>query len=154
LTENSLEIKVDKWTFRVPKDRFYNENDCWAKLDGNIATVGITDFLQNMVGDVIYVELPTLGTTIGQFDEVGSFESVKTVLDLLSPVAGVVKEINAQLKQKPELVNQDPHGNGWFVKIEVKDFETDKENLLSPDAYFVVLKQKIERERSKLKSIK
>jgi glycine cleavage system H protein len=154
LTENSLEIKVDKWTFRVPKDRFYNENDCWAKLDGNIATVGITDFLQNMVGDVIYVELPTLGTTIGQFDEVGSFESVKTVLDLLSPVAGVVKEINAQLKQKPELVNQDPHGNGWFVKIEVKDFETDKENLLSPDAYFAVLKQKIERERSKLKSIK
>jgi len=154
LTENSLEIKVDKWTFRVPKDRFYNENDCWAKLDGNIATVGITDFLQNMVGDVIYVELPTLGTTVGQFDEVGSFESVKTVLDLLSPVAGVVKEINAQLKQKPELVNQDPHGNGWFVKIEVKDFETDKENLLSPDAYFAVLKQKIERERSKLKSIK
>lgn len=154
MTENSLEIKVDKWTFRVPKDRFYNENDCWAKLDGNIATVGITDFLQNMVGDVIYVELPTLGTTVGQFDEVGSFESVKTVLDLLSPVAGVVKEINAQLKQKPELVNQDPHGNGWFVKIEVKDFETDKENLLSPDAYFAVLKQKIERERSKLKSIK
>jgi glycine cleavage system H protein len=154
LTENSLEIKVDKWTFRVPKDRFYNENDCWAKLDGNIATVGITDFLQNMVGDVIYVELPTLGTTVGQFDEVGSFESVKTVLDLLSPVAGVVKEINEQLKQKPELVNQDPHGNGWFVKIEVKDFETDKENLLSPDAYFAVLKQKIERERSKLKSIK
>ena len=154
MTENSLEIKVDKWTFRVPKDRFYNENDCWAKLDGNIATVGITDFLQNMVGDVIYVELPTLGTTVGQFDEVGSFESVKTVLDLLSPVAGVVKEINEQLKQKPELVNQDPHGNGWFVKIEVKDFETDKENLLSPDAYFAVLKQKIERERSKLKSIK
>ena len=154
MTENSLEIKVDKWTFRVPKDRFYNENDCWAKLDGNIATVGITDFLQNMVGDVIYVELPTLGTTVGQFDEVGSFESVKTVLDLLSPVAGVVKEINAQLKQKPELVNQDPHGNGWFVKIEVKDLETDKENLLSPDAYFAVLKQKIERERSKLKSIK
>jgi glycine cleavage system H protein len=154
LTENSLEIKVDKWTFRVPKNRFYNENDCWTKLDGNIATVGITDFLQNMVGDVIYVELPTLGTTVGQFDEVGSFESVKTVLDLLSPVAGVVKETNAQLKQKPELVNQDPYGNGWFVKIEVKDFETDKENLLSPDAYFVVLKQKIERERSKLKSIK
>ena len=154
MTENSLEIKVDKWTFRVPKDRFYNENDCWTKLHGNIATVGITDFLQNMVGDVIYVELPTLGTTVGQFDEVGSFESVKTVLDLLSPVAGVVKEINAQLKQKPELVNQDPHGNGWFVKIEVKDFETDKENLLSPDAYFAILKQKIERERSKLKSIK
>ncbi len=151
LAENPLEIKVDKWTFRVPKDRFYNENDCWAKLDGNIAAVGITEFLQNMVGDVIYVQLPALGTVVGQFDETGSFESVKSVLDLLSPVSGVVREINEQLQQKPELVNQDPYERGWFVKIEVKDFEADKENLLGPDAYFEVMKRKIEAERSRLK---
>lgn len=151
LAENPLEIKVDKWTFRVPKDRFYNENDCWAKLDGNIAAVGITEFLQNMVGDVIYVQLPALGTVVGQFDETGSFESVKSVLDLLSPVSGVVREINEQLQQKPELVNQDPYEKGWFVKIEVKDFEADKENLLGPDAYFEVMKRKIEAERSRLK---
>lgn len=146
-----MEIKVDKWTFRVPTDRFYNENDCWAKLDGNLASVGITDFLQNMVGDVIYVELPLPGTVVGQFDEAGSFESVKSVLDLLSPVAGVVKEINEELQQKPELVNQEPYGKGWFFKIEVKDFEVDKENLLSPDAYFGVMKRKIETERLKSK---
>lgn len=146
-----MEIKVDKWTFRVPTDRFYNENDCWAKLDGNLASVGITDFLQNMVGDVIYVELPLPGTVVGQFDEAGSFESVKSVLDLLSPVAGVVKEINEELRQKPELVNQEPYGKGWFFKIEVKDFEVDKENLLSPDAYFGVMKRKIETERLKSK---
>ena len=151
MAENPLEIKVDKWTFRVPKDRFYNENDCWAKLDGNIAAVGITEFLQNMVGDVIYVQLPALGTVVGQFDETGSFESVKSVLDLLSPVSGVVREINEQLQQKPELVNQDPYERGWFVKIEVKDFEADKENLLGPDAYFEVMKRKIEAERSRLK---
>ncbi len=151
LAENPLEIRVDKWTFRVPVDRFYNENDCWAKLDERIATVGITDFLQNMVGDIIYVELPSTGTIVGQFDEAGSFESVKAVLDVLSPVAGVVKEINEQLRQKPELVNQDPYGEGWFIKIEVRDFEADKENLLGPDSYFEVMKRKIETERLKLK---
>ena len=151
MAEDFFEIKADKWTFRVPKNRFYNENDCWAKMDGNIATIGITNFLQNMVGDVIYVNLPTLGTSVEQFDEVSSFESVKTVLDLLSPVSGVVKEVNEELRQRPELVNQDPYGKGWFVKIEVKDFEADKENLLGPEAYFDVMKRKIETEKLKLK---
>jgi len=151
LAEDSFEIKADKWTFRVPKNRFYNENDCWAKADGSIATIGITDFLQNMVGDVIFVNLPALGTSVEQFDEVSSFESVKTVLDLLSPVSGVVKEVNEELRQRPELVNQDPYGKGWFVKIEVKDFEADKENLLGPEAYFDVMKRKIETEKLKLK---
>ena len=151
MTGKSLEIKVDKWTFRVPKDRFYNENDCWVKLDGNIATIGITDFMQNMAGDVIFVELPSIGSEVGQFDEAGSFETIKTVLDVLSPVTGIVKESNETLRQKPELINQDPYGEGWFVKIEVKDLETDKENLLNSDAYFEVLKRKIEVERRKLK---
>jgi glycine cleavage system H protein len=151
LAEDFFEIRAGKWTFHVPKNRFYNENDCWARMDGNIATVGITDFLQNMVGDVIYVNLPTLGTSVEQFDEVSSFESVKTVLDLLSPVSGVVKEVNEELRQRPERVNQDPYGKGWFVKIEVKDFETDKENLLGPEAYFDVMKRKIETEKLKLK---
>jgi len=151
LTEAFFEIKADKWTFRVPKSRFYNENDCWVQVDGNIATIGITDFLQNMVGDVIYVQLPTISATIEQFDEVSSFESVKTVLDLLSPVSGVVREVNEELSKRPELVNQDPYEKGWFAKIEVKDFEADKENLLSPEVYFEVMKRKIETERLKLK---
>ena len=151
LAEKPFEIKVDKWTFKVPRDRFYNENDCWAKLDGNIATVGITDFLQNMASDIIYVELPKLGTEVEQFDEAGSFEAIKTMLDLISPVAGVIREVNEELRQRSELVNQDPYGEGWFIKVEVKDFEADKENLLSPDAYFEVMKRKIEAEHLKLK---
>ena len=153
LAEKPFEIKVDKWTFKVPRDRFYNENDCWAKLDGRIATVGITDFLQNMTSDIIYVELPKLGTEVEQFDEAGTFEAIKTMLDLISPVSGVVREINEKLQEKPELVNQDPYGEGWFSKIEVKDFETDKENLLNPDTYFEVMKRKIEAEHVKLKKL-
>jgi glycine cleavage system H protein len=151
LTEEPYEIKVDKWTFKVPKDRFYNENDCWAKLDGNIATLGITDFLQNMASDIIYVELPNLGTEVEQFGEAGTFEAIKTMLDLISPVAGIVREVNEKLREKPELVNQDPYGEGWFTKIEVTDFETDKENLLAPNVYFEVLKKKVEAEHLKLK---
>jgi glycine cleavage system H protein len=151
MTDKPLELKMDKWTFRVPKDCLYNENDCWAKLNGNTATIGITDFLQNMASDIIYVDLPETNTSVEQFDEVGSFESTKTVLDLISPVAGIVKEVNEELQLKPELVNQDPYGKGWFVKIEVKDFEADKENLLSSEAYFEIMKKKLEVERQKRK---
>ena len=149
--EKPFEIKVDKWTFKVPRDRFYNENDCWAKLDGKVATVGITDFLQNMTSDIIYVELPELGTEVEQFGEAGTFEAIKTMLDLISPVAGIIREVNEKLRERPELMNQDPYGEGWFIKVEVKDFEADKENLLGPDAYFEVMKRKIEAEHKKLK---
>ena len=149
-----FKIKVDKWTFRVPRDRFYNENDCWAKLDENIATVGITDFLQNMASDIIFVELPEVNTVIEQFDEAGSFEAIKTILDLISPVSGVIREVNEELQEKPELVNQDPYGRGWFVKIEVEDFEVDRDNLIDASEYFEVLKRKVEAERLKLKGKK
>ena len=151
LAEKPFEIKVDKWTFKVPKDRFYNENDCWAKLDGKVATVGITDFLQNMTSDIIYVELPEIGTEVEQFGDAGTFEAIKTMLDLISPVAGIIREVNEKLRERPELMNQDPYGEGWFIKVEVKDFEADKENLLGPDAYFEVMKRKIEAEHKKLK---
>jgi glycine cleavage system H protein len=149
--EKPLEIKVDKWTFRVPRDRFYNENDCWVKLEGDRATVGITDFLQNMASDIIYVELPEPGTAVEQFDEAGSFEAVKTMLDVISPVSGVIKEVNEELREKPELVNQDPYERGWFVAMEVTDFDVDRENLLDATAYYEVLKRKVEAERRKLK---
>jgi glycine cleavage system H protein len=151
LAEKPFEIKVDKWTFKVPRDRFYNENDCWAKLDGTLATVGITDFLQNMASDIIYVELPDIGTELEQFDEAGSFEAIKTMLDLISPVSGVVQEVNGELLEKPELVNQDPYHQGWFVKIAVKNFEADRENLIDAGEYYEVLKRKVETERLKLK---
>ncbi|MCW4039046.1 MAG: glycine cleavage system protein GcvH [Candidatus Bathyarchaeota archaeon] len=149
MTEKPFEFKVDKWTFRVPRDRFYNENDCWVKLDGSRATVGITDFLQNMASDIIYVELPEPGTVVEQFDEAGSFEAVKIMLDLISPVNGVVKEVNEELLEKPELANQDPYERGWFVKMEVADFDVDRENLLDATGYFEVLKRKVEAERRK-----
>ena len=149
MVEEPYQIKVDKWTFRVPKELFYNENDCWARIEGDTAKVGISDFLQNMISDIIFVKFNELGSKIGQFDEIASFESTKSVLDLLSPVSGTIKEVNEKLNQSPELANKDPYGEGWFAVIKLEDFENDRQNLLQAQDYFEVLKRKVETERRK-----
>jgi glycine cleavage system H protein len=149
-----LELKVDKWTFKVPKGLFYNENDFWAKIDGKTATVGITSYLQSQLSDIIFVSLPQVGAKIEQFGEAGSFESVKAALDVISPVSGSVVEVNHELENTPDLANSDPYGKGWFLKIELLDLESDKENLIDAEAYFEVMKRKVQKEHEKLKSAK
>jgi glycine cleavage system H protein len=151
MSEEPYELKDDKWTFRVHRDRYYTENDSWVKVEGEIATVGITDFLQNNVGDVMYVECYKIGRAIEQFDEVATFDSVKTMVEVISPVAGTIIETNSRLVSEPELANKDPYGEGWFVKIKVKDFDSDKGNLLGPGEYYESLKVKVEAERLKVK---
>ena len=146
-----LELKVDKWTFTVPKGFFYNENDFWARIDGKIATVGITSYLQSKLSDIIFVSLPQIGTVIEQFGEAGAFESVKAALDVISPVSGSVMEVNDELVNSPDLANSDPYGRGWFLKIELSDFESDKENLIDAEGYFEVMKKKVEKEHEQLK---
>jgi glycine cleavage system H protein len=146
-----LELKVDKWTFPVPKGFFYNENDFWARIDGKIATVGITSYLQSKLSDIIFVSLPQVGTKIEQFGEAGSFESVKAALDVISPVSGSVVKVNDELVNSPDMANSDPYGKGWFLKIELSDFESDKENLIDTEGYFEVMKKKVEKEHEQLK---
>ena len=148
--EDSYQLKVLKWTFRVPKGLLYNENDCWAKIEEPTARVGITDFLQSMATDIIFVEFKDVGTEIEQLDEVASFESTKTILDLISPVSGVIVQVNEKISERPELVNQDPYGEGWFAVLKLRDFESDRENLLDAQKYFEVLKRKVESEKEKL----
>ena len=147
----SLEFRLDKWTFKVPKNLLYNENDCWAKIDGKLATVGITDFLQNLMSDIVFVELPKIGDKIEQFDEAGSLESIKATLDLISPVSGVIEEVNNELSNTPDLANTDPYGKGWFLKVQLTDFESDKENLIGADDYLEVMKKRAEKEQQRLK---
>jgi glycine cleavage system H protein len=146
-----LELKVDKWTFIVPKGFFYNENDFWARIEGKIATVGITSYLQSKLSDIIFVSLPQIGTVVEQFGEAGSFESVKAALDIISPVSGSVVEVNNELVNSPDLANSEPYGKGWFLKIELTDFESDKENLIDAEGYFEVMKKKVEKEHEQLK---
>ena len=105
----------------VPKDLRYTKDHEWVKVDGEIATIGVTDYAANQLGDVVFVDLPAVGKTIDQFATFGVVESVKAVSDLYAPVAGEVTEVNAELGAKPELVNSDPFGEGWMIRVKVAD---------------------------------
>ncbi|RDI72642.1 glycine cleavage system protein GcvH [Halopelagius longus] len=120
--------------FEVPEDRKYLESHEYATTDGDTATVGITDFAQDELGDVVYVELPDEGDDVARGEEFGVVESIKAVSDLYSPVSGTVVEVNDDLFDHPEYVNDDPYGDGWMLKVEVTEGEGFDE-LLSPEEY-------------------
>jgi len=116
-----------------PAELKYTKDHEWIKVEGNVATIGITEFAQRELGDIVYVDIPSVGKTITQDDVFGTVEAVKTVSDLFMPVTGTVTEINPALDGKPELVNSDPYGDGWMVKITLDGADT--EGLLSADDY-------------------
>lgn len=117
-----------------PDDRKYSKEHEWLKVDGDLALIGITDYAQEQLGDVVYVDLPEAGTHITQFEKMGEIESVKAVSDLYTPASGDVEEANKQVVEQPELVNSDPHGTGWLLRLRLKDpAELDK--LLSAAEY-------------------
>jgi glycine cleavage system H protein len=118
----------------VPADLKYTKDHEWIKLEGHIATIGITDFAQGELGDIVYVEIETLNDSLDSEAVFGSVEAVKTVSDLFMPVSGEVIEINETLEDAPETVNDDPYGAGWMVKIQCSDL-TQIEGLLDANAY-------------------
>jgi glycine cleavage system H protein len=117
-----------------PSNLRYNKDHEWVSLAGDIATVGITDFAQRELGDIVYVEVETVGKTMEAGDVFGTVEAVKTVSDLFLPVSGTVLELNPALAGAPELVNNDPYGAGWMVKIKVT-IAADVNNLMDAAAY-------------------
>ncbi len=123
-----------------PDDLRYSKEHEWSRLDGNRVVVGITDFAQDELGDVVYVELPTAGTEIEAMGTFGVIESVKAVSDLYVPISGTVVEVNAVLEDRPELVNESPYGEGWMIVIEMSNPE-DFQQLLSAAAYQAYIEQ-------------
>ena len=105
----------------VPSDLRYTKDHEWVRVDGDTATIGVTDFAANQLGDVVFVDLPAVGKAIEQFATFGVVESVKAVSDLYAPVSGEVVETNGDLGSKPELVNSDPFGDGWMIRVKVGD---------------------------------
>lgn len=122
----------------VPEDLRYSEEHEWAKVEDDLVRVGITDYAQHQLGDVVYVELPGWGDTFGFMEPFGVVESVKAASDLYAPVAGTVVEVNTELEDAPELVNEDPYGDGWMIVIEPDDL-SDVDNLLSPADYATLI---------------
>ena len=120
--------------FEVPEDRKYLESHEYATTDGETVTVGISDFAQDELGDVVFVELPAEGDEVAKGEEFGVVESIKAVSDLYAPVSGTVVDVNEDLFDRPELVNEDPYGDGWMLEIEVSD-DGEFDELLSAEEY-------------------
>ncbi|MFZ8960209.1 MAG: glycine cleavage system protein GcvH [Flavobacteriaceae bacterium] len=118
----------------VPEALHYTKDHEWIKVEGNIALVGITDFAQGELGDIVYVEIETQDETLASEAVFGTVEAVKTVSDLFMPLSGKIIEVNQALEQNPEKVNDDPYGEGWMIKIEVND-SSELESLLDAKAY-------------------
>lgn len=113
-----VKIKID---MNIPAELKYTKDHEWVKIDGDVAIVGITEFAQSELGDIVYVEIETIGETLDQEEVFGSVEAVKTVSDLFMPVSGEILEFNEALEGNPELVNSDPYGKGWMIKVKLTD---------------------------------
>jgi len=118
----------------IPADLKYTKDHEWIKVDGDIATIGVTDFAQGELGDIVYVEIETVGESLAQEEVFGSIEAVKTVSDLFMPISGEVTELNEEIESNPEIVNSDPYGKGWMIKVKISD-TSELDNLLSSTDY-------------------
>jgi glycine cleavage system H protein len=144
-----LELTVDKFTFRVATDCYYNEAGMWAKAEGDQVRIGLSDFLQQRSGDVAFAEVKAEGTLLAFGDEVANIETIKVDIALPSPASGKVVEVNAAMEEAPEAINQEPYGAGWLAVIKASDWDADQQKLLDPEAYFAHIKVEAEEEIKK-----
>jgi len=141
-----LETTVDKFTFKVATDRFYNDEGVWAKPEGELVRIGVSDFVQQHSGDVAFAEVKPVGTRVASGEEVATIETIKVNISLGSPVSGEVQEVNAAMATAPESINQDPYGAGWLALVRTSNWETDRTHLWEPQAYFARMKTQAEQE--------
>jgi glycine cleavage system H protein len=123
-----------------PEDLKYSQSHEWVKVDKDIATVGITDFATKQLTDLVYVELPSMGAKVTRGSSFGVVESVKAVSDLHSPVSGTVVKVNEKLSKEPEIINQDPYGQGWMIKVKIED-QTELDTLMDSEEYEQLVKK-------------
>jgi glycine cleavage system H protein len=124
----------------IPEDLYYSEEHEWVRVDGDVATVGITDYAQEQLGDIVYVDLPQVGDKLEAGAVIGELESTKSVSDVFSPLSGEVVARNDALDSGPEVINSDPYGEGWLLKVRQSE-EDPTESLLTPEAYGALVEQ-------------
>ncbi|HJM84649.1 MAG TPA: glycine cleavage system protein GcvH [Candidatus Marinimicrobia bacterium] len=117
----------------IPSDLLYTKDHEWIKIENGIATVGITDYAQGELGDIIFIELPEIGDSVQAEDSIGTIEAVKTVADIYSPMNGEILEVNINLEDNPDSLNTDPYDSGWIIKL--NNFTNNDDNYLTPDQY-------------------
>ncbi|MFB0567196.1 MAG: glycine cleavage system protein GcvH [Candidatus Bathyarchaeia archaeon] len=121
--------------YDIPDDLDYSREHEWVRIEGKTAVIGVTDYAQKSLHEVVYVETPKVDSQIEQFQSIGSVESVKSVSDIFTPVSGKIIETNAELAESPELVNEDPYGEGWIVKVQLANSDEDLKKLLTAEQY-------------------
>lgn len=148
--ENFLQGRVDKFIFKVPTTYLFHDGETWIRAEKETVVVGVSDFLQTTGGDVSFVELPDPGQVLEQGKQMGSLETIKAVLPLLSPLSGRVVKVNEALLEKPELVNEDPYGAGWLAEITPSGWDEEKKILLPAADYFSRMMEKARAEMTRL----
>jgi len=121
--------------YEIPDKLYYSKEHEWVKLEGREALVGITDYAQKQLHEIVYAEVQKAGAEIEQFQTIGTVESVKSVSDIFAPVSGKITQVNEELAESPELLNQDPYGKGWLARINLRDFEKDLRTLMTAQQY-------------------
>jgi glycine cleavage system H protein len=145
-----LELTVDKFTFRFATDRYYHPDGIWAlPEEDNRVRIGLSDFAQQSNGDVAFAEVKPVGTTVAFGEEVASIETIKANVFVPTPVSGTVVEVNQALEVRPELINEDPYGEGWLAVIAASDWEADRARLLDAQAYLERVREIAEEEMKK-----
>ena len=124
----------------VPENLYYTKEHEWLKVQGDAAIMGITDYAQKSLHEIVFVDLPEIGRKVKQMESIGTVESVKAVSEIYTPISGEIIEVNTELNEKPELVNQDPYGKGWIAKIRLENLDNEIKNLLTPQQYREFLK--------------
>jgi len=147
MSEDFLQEVADKFIFKVKRGFLYTESDVWVKIQDDGSLIGITDFLQKRGGDAVFVELPQKGKTLRRGDKISSFETIKAIVPVTSPLDGVVADVNSTLSDKPELINEDPYGDGWFVLVSPFHLEEDRQYLMTAEKYFELMKLKLKELR-------
>ena len=153
MSSEFYEMAADKFIFKVKKGLLYTKNDVWIRQENGSIRLGITDLIQRRGGDIIFVQLPKVGDQVGRVEEVVQLETIKTVMDIKSPIEGTVSQINNILDAKPERINEDPYGEGWLLIISASNMDRDREELMTDEKYFELMKTKIEDELKKKKGV-
>jgi len=151
MSDEFYQTVADKFIFNVKKGLLYTENDVWVKVEDKRVRIGVADFFQRRGGDIVYVELPKVGNKVERLEGIAWFETIKAVFPVVSPFDGVITEVNALLNDKPEMINEDPYGEGWMVLVSPSKLKEDLEKLLTAERYFELMKSKIKDELKKSK---
>ena len=150
MPDEYLETTVDKFIFKVKKDLLYSDAGVWVQVEDAEARLGLTDYLQQSIGDIAFVEPSAVGTQLSARDSLMDIETIKVTMELPSPVSGKLIQVNEELEMTPELVNEDPYGAGWLARVALDDWETDRQNLLDAERYLEVMRKQALEEMEKL----